>query len=164
MEIYPRRHFSHRSPYSAQVCELLLKAVKSGSKDAINALGTQGGMLSRNHPYVAIPADTGVPMITPTFIRLRKQEEEHAAASRGGTQGSLAAAPRQGTTLGRGENQGSPRREGPEYGPGSAATGCPRSSRLACRTDLLPPRCDYAWREFSYPRVNCQLAHEVTVL
>ena len=80
VEVYLRRHFSNLSPYSAEVRELLLRAMNGGLKAAMIALAMRRCAL----PGTPVRRRTGVPMTTPTtptFMRLRELVEEGAAAS-----------------------------------------------------------------------------------
>ena len=81
VEVNPRRHFNNFSPHSAKVRELLLKATNGGLADAMTPLSTKGGVLFQKHTYAASPTGTGVPMLPPTFMRLRELVEESATAS-----------------------------------------------------------------------------------
>ena len=81
VEVCLRHRFGNLSPYSAEVRDLLLQAMNNDLRDEMTALATQGEELFRKHPDAAPPAGTGVPMLTPTFTRLREMVETGAAAS-----------------------------------------------------------------------------------
>ena len=115
VEVYLLRHFSQLSWHSAKVRKLLLKAMNGGLKDAMTALATQGGGDLPETPVRPPPRRHG---------GSHAYADLHAAAGAGGgrrrsqsqgTQGRLEAALRQGSRLGRGKKERSPRRGGPGY-------------------------------------------------
>ena len=130
----------------------------------MTALATQAGILFRKHPYAAPPYGTGVPMTTPSFMRLRGAGRRELVDKGAGTSlverkefWRLACYKAAGSSGGK--RKGAPGTGGQRTPPAldriGDGGGRPAFKARIHERSTPPGVCDHVRQRFPFPRENC---------